>query len=40
MKSTAATDIPVSGSPSSLRRIPGSDDILLICNQISQEESR
>ena len=36
----AATDIPASGSPSSLRRIPGSDDILLICNQISQEESR
>lgn len=35
-----ATDIPASGSSSSLRRIPGSDDILLICNQISQEESR
>jgi len=39
-KRPVATDIPASGSPSSLCRIPGSDDILLICNQVSSEESR
>lgn len=39
-KRPVATDIPASGSPSSLCRIPGSDDILLICNQITKEESR
>ena len=38
-KRPVATDIPASGSPSSLCRIPGSDDILLICNQITKEES-
>ena len=34
------TNIPASGSPSSLRRVPGSADILLLCNQVSQEEWR
>ena len=34
------TDLPASGTPTSLRYIPGSDDILLLWNQVTQEEIR
>jgi len=32
------TDLPASGSPTSLKRVPGSNDLLLLWNQVSREE--
>ena len=33
-----ATDLPGSGTPTSLGRVPGSDDLLLIWNQVGTQE--
>lgn len=32
------TDLPASGTPTSLRRVPGSDDIVLLWNQVDNRE--